>query len=80
MEGALIMLHSKYGPSIPFWFEDIDYFYVKLCQNFTKQPVYLYGFCIANIIKNDFFPILNFLLKTESYNRITLLWSQKSSL
>ena len=36
MGDALIMLHSKCGPPIPFWFEDIDIFvsnFVKISQN-----------------------------------------------
>ena len=36
MKDALIMLHSKFGPSISFWFEDIDIFvsnFVKISQN-----------------------------------------------
>ena len=64
---ALIMLHFKFEPSIPFWFE-YRYFCVKLCQlNFTKQPVYLYGFCIANniMVKNYFFSNFNFYLKLK---------------
>ena len=77
MGDALIMLHFKFEPSIPFWFEDIDIF----VSNFTKPPVYLYGFCITNTVKNYFFSNFKFLLKTENCcNRITLLWSQKSSL
>ena len=36
MGDALIMLHFKIEPSIPFWFEDIDIFvsnFVKMSQN-----------------------------------------------
>ena len=33
MGDALIMLHFKFEPSIPFWFEDLDIFCVKISQN-----------------------------------------------
>ena len=45
MGDALIMLHFKFEPSIPFWFEDIDIFesnFVKISQNSRVLVCFLY--------------------------------------